>query len=74
MVGLSALLTTSMPSRQKTVKLFKEKKSKYPVIVGGAPVTEEYAGVIEADGYGEDAPQTVQLVNGLLGMQANMVA
>jgi 5-methyltetrahydrofolate--homocysteine methyltransferase len=36
-VGLSALLTTSMPSMQKTVNLFKKVGSTYPVIVGGAP-------------------------------------
>lgn len=49
-------------------------KSKYPVIVGGAPVTEEYANVIKADGYGEDAPQTVQLVHALVANQAAAVA
>ena len=74
MVGLSALLTTSMPSMQKTVKLFKDRGSKYPVIVGGAPVTEEYAGVIAADGYGENAPLTVQIVHALVGARASMVA
>ena len=73
-VGLSALLTTSMPSMQKTVALFKEMKSKYPVIVGGAPVTQEYADVIEADGYGEDAPHTVRIVHALLAARASMVA
>ena len=62
-VGLSALLTTSMPSMAKTVAAFKEQGLPYPVIVGGAPVTETFAETIGADGYGEDAPGAVSLVN-----------
>ena len=65
-VGLSALLTTSMPSMQKTVALFKRVKSVYPVIVGGAPVTEEFASKIGADGYGENAPHAVEIVHRLV--------
>lgn len=68
-VGLSALLTTSMPSMQKTVALFKKVQSSYPVIVGGAPVTEEFARVIEADGYGENAPHAVETVHRLIAQQ-----
>ena len=62
-VGLSALLTTSMPSMQKTVALFKKVSSVYPVIIGGAPVTEEFASKIGADGYGENAPHAVETVH-----------
>lgn len=69
-VGLSALLTTSMPSMQKTVKLFKSTNSKYPVVIGGAPVTQEFADVIKADGYGENAPHAVELVNALVSRQS----
>lgn len=65
-VGLSALLTTSMPSMAKTVAAFKEKGLPYPVIVGGAPVTEVFAKAIDADGYGENAPGAVALVNRLV--------
>jgi 5-methyltetrahydrofolate--homocysteine methyltransferase len=65
-VGLSALLTTSMPSMQKTVALFKKVESVYPVIVGGAPVTEEFASKIGADGYGENAPDAVATVHRLV--------
>ena len=65
-VGLSALLTTSMPSMQKTVDLFKKAGSKYPVIIGGAPVTEEFADVIKADGYGENAPLAVKAVHRII--------
>ena len=66
-VGLSALLTTSMPSMQKTLKLFREKQSPYPVIVGGAPVTRVFADHIGADGYGENAPEAVETVHRLVG-------
>ena len=66
-VGLSALLTTSMPSMQKTVALFKQVQSAYPVIVGGAPVTEEFADKIGADGYGENAPHAVETIHRLVG-------
>ncbi|MFQ5783748.1 MAG: cobalamin-dependent protein [Alphaproteobacteria bacterium] len=65
-VGLSALLTTSMPAMQKTVALFKRVRSTYPVIVGGAPVTEEFASRIDADGYGENAPMAVETVHRLV--------
>ncbi len=68
-VGLSALLTTSMPSMERTVSLFKEKRSKYPVIVGGAPVTQTFADHIGADGYGENAPHAVEVVQGFAGWQ-----
>ncbi len=73
-VGLSALLTTSMPSMQKTVDLFKKVGSKFPVIVGGAPVTEEFAEVIKADGYGENAPLAVEAVHKLIADKANFNA
>ena len=69
-VGLSALLTTSMPSMQKTVALFKQKESKFPVIVGGAPVTREFSNVIGADGYGENAPLAVETVHQLVALQS----
>jgi len=65
-VGLSALLTTSMPSMQKTVALFRKVAAPCPVIVGGAPVTEEFALKIGADGYGENAPHAVEAVHRLV--------
>ncbi len=65
-VGLSALLTTSMPAMQKTVALFKGTGAAYPVIVGGAPVTLEFATVIKADGYGENAPLAVETIHGIV--------
>ena len=73
-VGLSALLTTSMPSMQKTVSLFKKMESSYPVIVGGAPVTLEFADKIGADGYGEYAPHAVETVHRLVGQKQNLIS
>ena len=46
--------------------LFKKVESVYPVIVGGAPVTEEFADKIGADGYGENAPHAVETVHHLV--------
>ncbi len=50
----------------KTGVLFKKVGSVYPVIVGGAPVTEEFAQKIGADGYGENAPMAVETVHRLV--------
>ncbi len=61
-VGLSALLTTSMPAMQKTVAAFKDQGLPYPIIVGGAPVTAAFAEAIAADGYAENAPEAVARV------------
>lgn len=59
-----------MPSMQKTVTLFKDEQSKFPVIVGGAPVTQEFADAIGADGYGENAPLAVNTVHRLVAQQS----
>jgi 5-methyltetrahydrofolate--homocysteine methyltransferase len=61
-VGLSALLTTSMPQMARTVETFRERGLPWPVVVGGAPVTEEFAEKIGADGYAGNAPEAVELV------------
>ncbi len=65
-IGLSALLTTTMPNMSKVIKAFKAADEPYPIIVGGAPVTQEFADVIGADGYGPDAPGAVNLVHSLV--------
>ncbi len=59
-VGLSALMTTTLPSMEKTVALLKEKTPWAKIIVGGAVVSEEYAQKIGADGYGKDGMATVR--------------
>jgi 5-methyltetrahydrofolate--homocysteine methyltransferase len=67
-IALSALLTTTMPSMKETVKVLIDVgvRDQIKVIVGGAPVTDEYAQQIGADGYSPDASQAVKLANSLL--------
>jgi 5-methyltetrahydrofolate--homocysteine methyltransferase len=68
-LGLSALLTTTMLEMQKVIEAVR--KSPLPdkpyVIIGGAPVTEAFAREIGADGYGEDAVTAVEVATKLLG-------
>jgi 5-methyltetrahydrofolate--homocysteine methyltransferase len=67
MVGLSALLTTTMPKMQETVARLRACPAGLKIIVGGAPVTEKFARQIGADGYAADAASAVDLVAGLAG-------
>ena len=60
LVGLSALMTTTVPAMEKTVRLLHEKKPDCRVIVGGAVLTKEYADAIGADRYAKDAMETVR--------------
>lgn len=66
-VGLSALLTTTMPAMRDTVKLIREKGLNVKVAVGGAPVSREFAEEIGADGYSEDGPGAVALCKQFIG-------
>ena len=59
----SALLTTTMPFMKKVVDYFKENDMKVKVVIGGAPVTQEFADSINADGFGEDANMAVEVVD-----------
>ena len=65
-VGLSALLTTTMPAMESTVKALKDAGIDAKVIVGGAPVTQGYADKIGADGYASDAASAVDLAKKLV--------
>jgi len=66
-VGLSALLTTTMLEMKEVVRIIRETFSEPPkIIVGGAPVTQKFSEEIEADGYGEDAVRAVELADQLL--------
>jgi len=67
-VACSALLTTTMPYMQEVVEFFKGKNVK--VIIGGAPVTQEFADKIGAAGYSDDAYGAVKLVDALLAKTA----
>lgn len=67
-VALSALLTTTMPNMKNTIDALQQAgvRGKVKVMVGGAPVTQEYATLIGADGYSPDASQAVKLALTLL--------
>lgn len=65
-VGLSALLTTTMPSMESTVKAIKDAGLNVKVIIGGAPVTQNYADKIGADGYAADAATAIDVAKSLL--------
>ena len=59
-VGLSALMTTTVASMEETIKLLREKKPDTKVVVGGAVMTPEYSDQIGADAYAKDAMATVR--------------
>lgn len=61
LVGLSALMTTTLPSMEKTIKLLREHQADCKIVVGGAVLTPEYAQKIGADFYAKDAKETVQI-------------
>ena len=67
-IGLSALLTTTMPAMKEVIDVLNksELKGKVKVIIGGAPVTQSYADEIGADGYAPDAASAVDKVKELL--------
>lgn len=71
-IGLSALLTTTMPEMKKVIDELKKrnKRDQVKVIVGGAPVNERYAREVGADGYAPDAASAVDLVKDLLATSA----
>lgn len=60
LVGLSALMTTTVPAMEQTVKLLNEQTPEVKIAVGGAVLTEEYAKKINADRYCKDAMDTVR--------------
>ena len=68
-VALSALLTTTMPNMKVTIEALKAAglRDKVKVMVGGAPLTDQYAREIGADGYASDASRAVALAKSLVG-------
>ena len=60
LVGLSALMTTTVPAMEQTIRLLREKAPWAKVVVGGAVLTQKYADSIGADYYGKDAMATVR--------------
>ena len=62
-IGLSSLLTTTMPTQKDVIDILKEigERDKYAILVGGAPTSQDWADEIGADGYGETAESAVSL-------------
>jgi 5-methyltetrahydrofolate--homocysteine methyltransferase len=71
LMGMSALLTTTMPNMGKTIEAFidADLRDQVKIMVGGAPVTQEFADDMGADGYGKDAMACVALAKRLLGVE-----
>ena len=67
LVGLSALMTTTVVSMEETIKLLRKKKPDTLVVVGGAVMTQEYADAIGADCYAKDAMATVRYADSVFG-------
>jgi len=65
-VGMSALLTTTMPGMEKTIQALKDAGVSAKIMIGGAPVTQGYADKIGADGYAADAASAVDMVKSLV--------
>ncbi len=68
-VGLSALLTTTMPAMKTTLEGFRTAgiRDRVKVMIGGAPITQSYADSIGADAYGENAAVAVDIARRLIG-------
>ena len=69
-LGMSALLTTTMPNMGKTIEAFEEVEMRdlVKIMVGGAPLTQEFADDMGADGYGKDAISCVDLAKSFYGI------
>lgn len=63
-VGLSALMTTTVPSMQATIELLRKSAPQVKIMVGGAVLTEDYAQKIGADAYAKDAMEAVRVLKG----------
>jgi trimethylamine corrinoid protein len=66
-IGMSALLTTTMEEQKKVIKVIKEEGLPFKTVVGGAPCTQRWADQIGADAYAEDANDGVKKIDALLG-------
>ncbi|MBR3837953.1 MAG: homocysteine S-methyltransferase family protein [Clostridia bacterium] len=67
LAGLSALMTTTVPAMEETVRLLKEKAPWCKIVVGGAVLTAEYAALVGADHYAKDAMETVRFAQRIIG-------
>ena len=66
-IGMSALLTTTMEEQRKVIKTVRDQGLPYKTVVGGAPCTQRWADQIGADAYAEDANDGVKKIDALLG-------
>ena len=71
-VGLSALMTTTLPFMQETIALLKSRAPWCKIVVGGAVLTEEYANKMGADKYAKDALATVRFAESCLELNKNV--
>ncbi len=71
-VALSALLTVTMPPMKSTIEALKQAglRERVKVMVGGAPVTQQYATEVGADGYSENASAAVHLARQLMSVRS----
>jgi 5-methyltetrahydrofolate--homocysteine methyltransferase len=69
-VALSCLLTTCTPAMKRIVGELKEQSPDVKVMVGGAPISREFADLIGADGYGDNGPDSVETARRLMGNHA----
>jgi 5-methyltetrahydrofolate--homocysteine methyltransferase len=71
LMGMSALLTTTMPNMGKTIEAFidADLRDQVRIMVGGAPVTQDFADEMGADGYGKDAMACVAVAKKLMGVK-----
>jgi len=67
-VGMSALLTNTMVGMESNIKAFREAGLTNPIMIGGAPVDEEFRKKINADGYARDAATAVEVAREILGI------
>ncbi len=66
LIGMSALLTTTMPGMEKTIKALQDAGVSAKIMVGGAPVTENFAQKVGAQGYAPDAASAVDTAKSLV--------
>ena len=63
LIGLSALMTTTVKSMEETIKALRDSNTECKIFVGGAVLTQEYADMIGADFYAEDAQESVRIAD-----------
>ena len=68
-IGLSALMTTTVKSMEETITKLRSSGVMVPVMVGGAVLTVEYADMIGADYYGKDAKEAVGIAHKVVGIE-----